>query len=158
MKISRCGFNSHQDKVTINLLSMVAEDYSDRQSSSEKIYRVVRRRLLGCSSPSHILPVIYVLDSILKNAKGSFVPLVEDDAKDWLGTVHQRLDGAQRQKLQKVWKTWNDCNIFNVDNWKTMGKCFSDSGIGLSTSFPPVAGISRTVCLHEEGRLLKASH
>lgn len=125
---------------------MVAEDYAGRNSSSDKIYRVIRRRLLGCGSASYVLPVIYVLDSILKNAKGAFVQLVEDDAKNWIEIVHGRLDGNQKQKLQKVWKMWNDCNIFDVEKWKAMGSCFTDPTVGLSsTTFPAVAGISRTV-------------
>jgi hypothetical protein len=138
-----------QDKVSINLLSMVAEDFSDRESSSNKIYKVIRDRLLTAESSNFVLPVMYVLDSILKNNHKQqpeiFRSLVEQDAAEWMPTLHRRLDANQRVKLQKVWKTWyNDTfRLFDETTWKTMGQCFTSSQA--ATTMPTVSGIARTV-------------
>jgi pre-mRNA cleavage complex 2 protein Pcf11 len=94
-----------------------------------------------------MLPLVYVLDSILKNVKGFYIDLVQDDAARWMPTVHEKLQDAQRAKLKKVWQTWNECQIFSTDAWKAMGLCF-DNSIGkniVGSSLSSVAGIKRTV-------------
>eukprot|EP00957_Ditylum_brightwellii_P109867 8379989-Ditylum_brightwellii.AAC.1 len=81
---------------------MVAEDYKSSTSSSFKIYKVVRTHLLKKnSSPARKLPLVYVVDSILKNAKGQFVTLMEADAKSWLPVVHGMLSSDGRAKLKR---------------------------------------------------------
>lgn len=122
---------------------MVAEDFSDREASTKKIYKVIRDRLLMAEPSSYVLPVMYVLDSILKNNHKQqpqiFRSLVEQDAAEWMPKLHNRLDAHHRVKLQKVWKTWyNDTfRLFEETTWKTMGQCFTES--------QAVAGIARTV-------------
>jgi CID domain len=138
-----------QDKVCINLLSMVAEDFSDREGSTKKIYKAIQDRLLTCESSSYVLPVMYALDSILKNNHKQqpqiFRSLVEQDAADWMPKLHKRLDVNQRLKLQKVWKTWYNetFRLFDETTWKTMGQCFT--AIQVETTMTTVSGIARTV-------------
>jgi pre-mRNA cleavage complex 2 protein Pcf11 len=136
-----------QDKVKINSLSMVAEDHSDSKVGATALYQVIRHRLLK-SPREKLLPLVYVVDSIVKNAKGHYVSLVEEDAANWIPTVYELLQEPQKQKLQKVWKTWNDVKLFSPDSLKAMGRCFDEkvSGKALSSSTAQVAGISRTVC------------
>lgn len=148
--LTKLSYLLFQDKVCINLLSMVAEDYSDHEGSAKKIYKAICDRLLTCESPSYVLPVMYVLDSILKNNNPKQQPqifrtLVEQDAADWMPKLHRRLDANQKQKLQKVWKTWyNDTfRLFEETTWKTMGQCFTASPA--ETTATSVSGIARTV-------------
>mmetsp|Transcript_7826 Transcript_7826/g.9991 ORF Transcript_7826/g.9991 Transcript_7826/m.9991 type:complete len:184 (+) Transcript_7826:56-607(+) len=113
------------DIVQINTLSMVAEDYKSSTSSSFKIYKVIRTHLLKKkSSPARKLPLVYVVDSILKNAKGQFVTLMEADAKNWLPVVYGMLNSDGRAKLKRVWNTWREFGIFGLKSWEEMGLCF----------------------------------
>ena len=91
----------------INTLSMIAEDYKDSVPSATKLYAILRHRLLSCKG-SEKLPVIYVLDSVLKNCRGAYVSIVEQDAASWMAVVYNQLDAPQQVKLQKVWRTWNE--------------------------------------------------
>lgn len=145
---------SFPDKVKINSLSMVAEDHADSKKSAMAIYNTIRKQLLG-TSQDKMLPLVYVLDSILKNAKGEYIPIVEDDAANWIPEVHRRLHDSERIKLQKVWRTWSEFKIFSTDHLRAMGLCFdervSDKAIGSSAA--KVAGISRT----KDGSLLLPS-
>jgi pre-mRNA cleavage complex 2 protein Pcf11 len=127
---------------------MIAEDYKDAVGSATKLYHILRQRLLSCKA-SEKLPVLYVLDSVLKNCKGCYIEIVEQDAASWMAVVYNQLDANGQQKLQKVWRTWNEFQLFSsVSNWKHMGRCFTEINAAValsSTQFPAVAGISRTV-------------
>jgi len=117
---------SRQDKVKINSLSMVAEDHADSKQSAAALYDCIRKPLVSSNvSKERKLPLVYVLDSILKNVKGEFIPLVESDAKTWMPVVYQVLPEDQRKKLKRVWNMWRDAKLFSEANWKEMGECFS---------------------------------
>ena len=95
-----------------------------------------------------MLPLVYVLDSILKNVKGFYIDLVQDDAAQWMPKVYEKLQDVQRAKLKKVWNTWEEYKLFSVDSWKNMGRCFDNQTSGnaiAGTSLSNIAGISRTV-------------
>lgn len=118
---------SFPDKVIINSLSMVAEDHATSKSSASKIYGCIRSKLQTVSSDRK-LPLVYVIDSILKNVKGLYISLIEKDAKVWLPDVYRALrDDARRSKLKKVWRTWKEFKIFQESCWKDMGTCFGPS-------------------------------
>jgi pre-mRNA cleavage complex 2 protein Pcf11 len=118
------------DKVLINTLSMIAEDYSiSYPESCNNIYIAIRDLLLSKDvKPDCKLPLVYVIDSILKNAKGLYIEIMQQDIQNWMGTVYQMLQGSElaRVKLRRVWNTWNEFHIFSHDDWKQMGKCFTD--------------------------------
>lgn len=125
-----------QDKVIINTLSMIAEDYADQPREAQQLYDIVTNRLQSASHDK-VLPVIYVLDSILKNAKGYYLTMVESDAVHWMPTVYSRLARvpSNQQKLQKVWSTWNEpFHLFDAEAWRAMGRCFTESNGGSSNS------------------------
>ena len=148
---------TQQDKVIINTLSMIAEDYAQQPSDARKIYQIVKDRLLDPNrTPDQRLPVLYVLDSILKNCKGCYIDLVEREAVEWMPLIYTQLQSSplHQQKLQKVWRTWNEFHLFtSVENWKAMGRCFTESVNdkvkvgGGGSLMAPVAGIARTVRL-----------
>ena len=105
---------------------MVAEDHADSKQSAAALYDCIRKPLVSPQvSKDRKLPLVYVVDSILKNVKGEFIPLVEQDAKNWLPVVYQVLPEDQRQKLKRVWNMWRDANLFSQEHWKQMGECFS---------------------------------
>ena len=127
---------------------MVAEDYSDSLVGAKAIYQVIRDRLLKAPREK-LLPLVYTVDSIIKNARGHYIAIVENDAENWIPSVYTQLQDAQKDKFQRMWKTWNDARIFSPERLKSMGRCFDDkaSGNSLSSSTSQVAGINRTVRL-----------
>ena len=136
----------YPDKVLINTLTMIAEDYSKSYpKSSLEIYNVIKELLLSHSmKPGCKLPLVYVIDSILKNARGLFVDIMKDDFdnsnssnnsssnndndndNNWMQDVFQFLDNDEpsKQKLRIVWNTWEQFNIFPNQTWTNIGKCF----------------------------------
>jgi hypothetical protein len=65
-----CCMNHTQDKVQINSLTMVAEDYSETRKGAKAIYNIIRERLLSATvAREKLLPLVYLVDSIIKNAK-----------------------------------------------------------------------------------------
>mmetsp|Transcript_20589 Transcript_20589/g.50553 ORF Transcript_20589/g.50553 Transcript_20589/m.50553 type:complete len:548 (+) Transcript_20589:116-1759(+) len=122
------------DKVKINSLSMVAEDHADSRANAAAIYGVIRKPLVASNiSSDKKLPLVYVIDSILKNVKGSYIPVIEEDAKTWMPVVYQALPEDKRAKLKKVWNLWKNANIFEESKWQEMGSCFSATSAGTSS-------------------------
>ncbi|KAG7359602.1 RNA polymerase II-binding domain containing protein [Nitzschia inconspicua] len=115
------------DKVKINSLSMVAEDHADSSRSAAAIYNVIRQPLVAPNVHSdRKLPLVYVIDSILKNVKGEFIPIIENDAKNWMPLVYKALPDDKRVKLKKVWNLWKEAGVFSsTERWEEMGLCFS---------------------------------
>lgn len=136
---------TQQDKVKISSLSMISEDYSESLSVSQTLYKIIRDRLMT-RNRERLLPLVYLIDSILKNAKGHFVRIVENDAENWLPLVFQKLPENQKPKLQKVFKLW--VGLFDSEKYKVMGQCFdiSSNSSMKQTISTDVAGITRTVC------------
>ena len=135
---------------------MIAEDHADSKEDAKKLYDCIREKLLS-SSGDHKLPIMYVIDSILKNARGCYIGFFEDEAPTWMPEVYKALpDEARRTKLKRVWNTWKDFTLFSNDKWKAMGECFDSDAAGdgeeTRSSSPLggnlVAGIPRSVrCL-----------
>jgi pre-mRNA cleavage complex 2 protein Pcf11 len=120
---------------------MIAEDYADSEKSAAAIYNCIREPLLSSSvSSDRKLPLVYVVDSILKNVRGSFIPVIEKDAKTWMPIVYGVLNEENRARLKKVWNTWKEFKLFQDESWKEMGKCFLET-VGIKM----VSGILRSV-------------
>jgi pre-mRNA cleavage complex 2 protein Pcf11 len=140
---------------------MVAEDYADSKHNAKAIYECIRLPLLSQKVPSdRKLPLVYVVDSILKNVKGKYNQIIEDDAKTWMPVVYDRLPENKRAKLKKVWNLWKDSVGFQEANWKEMGSCFApgpalssssasssstNKALGATDKMDVVAGITRAV-------------
>jgi pre-mRNA cleavage complex 2 protein Pcf11 len=127
---------------------MVAEDHADSLKSAAAIYNVIREPLVSPSVHSdRKLPLVYVIDSILKNVKGEFIPTIENDVKNWMPVVFKALPDDKRAKLKKVWNLWKDAKIFSsTESWEEMGRCFAgaDANGGDAVDHPALeaAGIS----------------
>jgi len=114
------------DKVKINSLSMVAEDHAGSSRNAKALYNIILESLVSADvNCDRKLPLVYVVDSILKNVKGQFISIVEQDASNWLPVVYNVLPEEKRVKLEKVWKLWKNTDVFAKDKWEEMGKCFS---------------------------------
>lgn len=123
------------DKVKINSLSMVAEDHAESKKNASAIYNVIRESLISkMVSIDRKLPLVYLIDSILKNVKGKYIPVIEADARNWLPVVYHTLPEDGRAKLKKVYNLWKDAGIFSEANWKLMGTCFTTTAVSSSTS------------------------
>lgn len=143
----------------INSLSMVAEDHADSEMNAAAIYDVIRNPLVSSTiSSDYKLPLVYVIDSILKNVKGKFIPVIEKDAKSWMPVVHQALPEDKRAKLKKVWNLWREAGVFEEAKWREMGQCFSeivvlDSSGPVSNATLDKAGITWGVREHSRATL-----
>jgi len=139
---------------------MIAEDYADQASDAEQLYKIVQSRLLTASS-ENMLPVLYVLDSILKNAKGCYIAMVERDAVTWMPKVYARLhkNRQAQQNLQKVWRTWNEpFHLFDAATWRAMGRCFAaeqqpTNEVGGSSSSTTSGTAAATAASHQQSTL-----
>ena len=137
---------------------MVSEDYSESLSASKTLYNIIRDRILQ-TKRERLLPLVYLIDSILKNAKGHFIKIVEDDAENWLALVFQKLPEDQKLNLKRVWKTWGDLNLFDSEKLKSMSRCFdrSSNSSVTQTISTEVAGITRTVCNKQASCIVETS-
>lgn len=118
------------EKVKINTLSMVAEDYAESARNAEVIYSIIREPLISTYVHSdRKLPLVYLVDSILYNVKGQFIPIVEKDAGNWLPVVYEALSQESRAKLEKIWNLWSNRKIFEKDKMDEIGSFFSAGGV-----------------------------
>lgn len=140
---------AYPDKMIINSLSMVAEDFAESAKGAAGIYQCIRALLLSASvTTERKLPLVYVVDSILKNVRGRFIPLIESDAAEWISAVHGHISDEQRAKLRKVLDTWRQGAIFSETSLTEMGRCFADSdkqAAAKRASAENVTGIGRNV-------------
>ncbi len=171
-QILRC-LGTHPDKVLINTLTMIAEDYASSNANGENpkdsdtsinnitpytkscasIYDSIKDLLLSSDISAECkLPLVYVMDSILKNVRGYFLQLMQEDffpknegeaipidvdKKNWMTAVYDALSQhddqhdhphtVARSRLRRVWNTWNQppsFQLFPVSQWKAIGQCF----------------------------------
>ncbi len=142
------------DKVLINTLSMIAEDFANQPKSARAIYGCIRDFLVSSNtSVERKLPLVYVVDSILKNvnslsSSGSgasdkrknnpYVSIMEEDANEWLPIVYNALQSKDNNgsaaRLKKVWYTWKEFGIFSQEIWEQMGQCFTTTSTTTSTT------------------------
>ena len=146
------------EKVAINSLSMAAEDFANSPTSAHIIYNCIRSRLIdrttpGISSPDRKLPLVYVLDSLLKNVRGVYINIIQDDAASWMSTVYDIFDKAnnkenEKARLKKVWNTWKEFGVIkDEEKWRAIGECFikaeEKAKAVADARAIPVAGIKR---------------
>jgi pre-mRNA cleavage complex 2 protein Pcf11 len=81
------------------------------------------------------------IDSILKNCKGHYTAMIEEDAKQWMPLLYGSLpSGKPRDTLERVWNIWKDVGIFSESSWKEMGSCFlTNSGLAKFQADPAKA-------------------
>lgn len=107
---------------------MVAEDFAASSKMAKALYETIRTPLMSRSVPKeNKLPLVYVIDSLLKNVRGNFIPIIEADAKTWMPVVFEQMSEEHQAKLRKVWNTWRDSKLFSEKNWEDMGICFVEA-------------------------------
>mmetsp|Transcript_12274 Transcript_12274/g.25421 ORF Transcript_12274/g.25421 Transcript_12274/m.25421 type:complete len:511 (+) Transcript_12274:509-2041(+) len=107
---------------------MVAEDFASSTAQASALYKCIRTPLISKQAPvDRKLSLVYVIDSLLKNVRGKFIPVIETDAKAWMPVVFEQMSEEQRAKLRRVWNTWRECNLFSEKNWEEMGVCFVEA-------------------------------
>ena len=129
-----CTTRESQEKATINALSITADDFSTLPSSATKLYTAIKTRLLQTSTPGHLIPLVYVIDSLLKNVGGTYIPIILNDAQSWMGSVHDTLsksgDVSGVARLKKVWNTWREQGVVKDESmWKKIGECFEEKEV-----------------------------
>lgn len=119
------------EKIKINSLSMAAEDFASSHKSATTIYKCILSRLIdtkttpggGISSPDRKLPLVYVIDSLLKNVGGVYIDIIQDDAANWMRIVYDIFDMNKKEdekaRLKKVWNTWKEFGVIkDIDKWR----------------------------------------
>lgn len=111
---------------------MIADDYAESPEDASALYQLIRDRLVSSSvRGDRKLPLVYVVDSILKNVKGTYLQLMEKDIQEWMPVVCRALpehdERRGRPKLKKVWILWKESGVFSLASWEAMGRCFSSS-------------------------------
>lgn len=94
------------NKMQINLMTILADDYN---SSSKDIVEVIAQQIKKVP-PVQKLPVMYVMDSILKNltGAGNYKEHIEKSIHDVFVHVFETGDERTRLALHKLRQTWND--------------------------------------------------
>lgn len=122
---------NHPDKVQINTLSMVADDHASSKHAAKVLHDCIRSLLISPSvAYDRKLPLIYVLDSILKNVGKEYISIVEADAPTWIPLVHAsfvKSAPALNLKLRKVLNTWKDFGIFKPEAVQRMIQSFQEA-------------------------------
>jgi CID domain len=136
-----------QDKVKVNTLTMIAEDYADSPKDASELCRLIRDRLVSTKiRGDHKLPLVYVVDSILKNVQGTYVSIMEKDIMEWMPIVATALpehdERRGKPKLKKVWMLWKNSGIFSLDVWQRLGECFSASSSSLTSGSGSVGALA----------------
>jgi pre-mRNA cleavage complex 2 protein Pcf11 len=129
------------EKMKINSLSMAAEDFASSLKSATTIYQCIVSRLIdtttttGISSSTAVdrkLPLVYVLDSLLKNVGGVYIDIIQNDAPNWMRIVYDIFDRNKKEdekaRLKKVWNTWKEFGVIkDIDKWRLIGQCFLEA-------------------------------
>jgi len=140
------GLGSFPDKAKINALTMIVEDHvscdddpaagSDPRAAASSLYAPLLRRLLSpATAADRKLPLLYLLDSILKNVGGVAAEAVRNGSPPGPETCAQAMFGAvwaaldpdthaggtkDRSRLRHVLASWEDARIFPSETLRAM--------------------------------------
>ncbi|XP_025986831.1 uncharacterized protein LOC105195218 isoform X2 [Solenopsis invicta] len=102
-------------KPLINMLTMLAEDNIEHASA---IVQAVESHLLKVRSDIK-LPVLYLIDSIVKNVNGDYLNLFTQNIVNTFCGVFEKVDENTRASMWKLRQTWNDVfppkKLFSLD-------------------------------------------
>ncbi|XP_063987411.1 uncharacterized protein Pcf11 isoform X2 [Diachasmimorpha longicaudata] len=90
-------------KPLINMLTMLAEDNVEH---AEAIVEAVENHLQKVES-KYKLPVLYLIDSIVKNVNGAYLNLFTQNIVNTFCGVFEKVDEATRASMWKLRQTWN---------------------------------------------------
>ncbi|XP_018312633.1 uncharacterized protein Pcf11 isoform X1 [Mycetomoellerius zeteki] len=102
-------------KPLINMLTMLAEDNIEHASA---IVQAVETHLQKVRSDIK-LPVLYLIDSIVKNVNGDYLNLFTQNIVNTFCGVFEKVDENTRASMWKLRQTWNDVfppnKLFSLD-------------------------------------------
>ncbi|XP_036146540.1 uncharacterized protein LOC105828169 isoform X2 [Monomorium pharaonis] len=102
-------------KPLINMLTMLAEDNIEHAPA---IVQAVENHLLKVRSEIK-LPVLYLIDSIVKNVCGNYLNLFTQNIVNTFCGVFEKVDENTRASMWKLRQTWNDVfppkKLFSLD-------------------------------------------
>ncbi|XP_017892802.1 uncharacterized protein LOC108632624 isoform X2 [Ceratina calcarata] len=102
-------------KPLINMLTMLAEDNIEHASA---IVQAVENHLQKVRSDIK-LPVLYLIDSIVKNVNGAYLNLFTQNIVNTFCGVFEKVDENTRASMWKLRQTWNDVfpanKLFSLD-------------------------------------------
>ncbi|XP_063228408.1 serine/arginine repetitive matrix protein 2-like isoform X2 [Bacillus rossius redtenbacheri] len=91
-------------KPLINMLTMLAEENIDHAAA---IVQAVEQHLQKVQ-PSIKLPVLYLIDSIVKNVGGAYINLFTQNIVSTFCGVFEKVDERVRENMFKLRMTWNE--------------------------------------------------
>ncbi|XP_007900906.1 pre-mRNA cleavage complex 2 protein Pcf11 isoform X1 [Callorhinchus milii] len=94
-------FNS---KPHINNLTILAEE---NLKYSSEIVKLIEAQITKAST-SEKLPIMYLMDSIVKNVGGSYISLFAQNIVSTFACVFEKVDESTRKSLFKLRSTWDD--------------------------------------------------
>ncbi|CAF0792997.1 unnamed protein product [Rotaria sp. Silwood1] len=103
-------------KPLINFLTILAEE---KMHNAPQIVRAVEERILETKG-DHVLPALYVLDSIVKNLRSSvYVQLFEAKLPVLFANAFNKVDERTRSSMFKLRQTWppffTNLSLYNLD-------------------------------------------
>ncbi|CAF1111328.1 unnamed protein product [Rotaria sordida] len=103
-------------KPLINFLTILAEE---KMHNAPQIVRAVEERILETQG-DHVLPALYVLDSIVKNLRSSvYVQLFEAKLPVVFANAFNKVDERTRSSMFKLRQTWSpfftNLSLYNLD-------------------------------------------
>ncbi|XP_034938196.1 uncharacterized protein Pcf11 isoform X2 [Chelonus insularis] len=91
-------------KPLINMLTMLADDNVDH---APVIVQAIENHLQKVRSEVK-LPVLYLIDSIVKNVNGAYLKLFTENIVNTFCGVFEKVDEVTRASMWKLRQTWND--------------------------------------------------
>ncbi|GAB0098150.1 hypothetical protein DMENIID0001_138570 [Sergentomyia squamirostris] len=103
-------------KPLINMLTIIAEENIEHAAV---IVRAVKQHL-DQVNPDVKLPVLYLIDSIVKNVGGNYVDLFENHIVKMFCGVFEKVNEKVREKMFALRQTWNE--VFKQEKLHTLDK------------------------------------
>lgn len=139
------ALGSHPAKDVINLLSMLADDF---KHSAPAIVGVIHSKISSVQ-PNFKLPIIYTIDSILKNVRGAYRSAFHAVIVNLFTDAFLAVDGKSRGSMLRVLKTWTEMHIFPAATTTKLGQLSLDAPMSntlhASAPYVPPQSISNTL-------------
>ncbi|GMI42170.1 hypothetical protein TrCOL_g12921 [Triparma columacea] len=107
---------SHPDKAMINAITMLAEDYADDSVGANEFYAIIQARMVSDETSALFkLPLVYLVDSMLNNAKGEFITVVGETITTVFLSVYSKIDDQSKKKLARLLTIWKKNSMFPLN-------------------------------------------